>query len=540
MRGFSLPEVLIAMLILLIGATGIVKLQSLYLAANQQQVMRQQAQQLAKQKLADLKHYAAQYEWSGEGSAYADIKTNKGGSVLAGVVTIELADTSETMSFDRQWVVSDLFYVDTNNDNHKDDWLTHNEVLAAGLAVHNPPDLKRVEIIVSWQDDTAETASVRLNSSITAATDGLGYQSVRFEGGHSESPRIKRSYLEGTMRVEHETGAKQVISTSVPEIAVNMQQVTFSALGFINQAGGAVVSSIEEFTTVNCQCALAGTGQGFSPSMATWEHQSPGVKRGQAIIKTIGKNERPEQPALCNTCCRDHHDTLDMLNHEQYYRSDNGLPHKHFLQDEQGKWHLASNPGDQYTENCRFKRVDGEFLLYPDWHLYSLVVMPQMPVGNESVIMNYKHYLNELLSRYADGSPLPPKPVGYDIRLAQPGQQLMARGIYIERLTQAHLAAVREAKRNKVADWLTMIPFYDVDLTGLANWETDVPSVLSVSNASTSDSSARYRRGFISRLTSGEGVVSATIADGNTGVAGAQGHFPLAGSKTDAVRVFVH
>ena len=88
-RGFSLVEVLIASLIIMLGVSGVVSLQSAYMRSDAQTAYRHAALRLAQNKFDDLRQFEAIESAAGM-IAYDDIADNVGGTINPGQVDVTL------------------------------------------------------------------------------------------------------------------------------------------------------------------------------------------------------------------------------------------------------------------------------------------------------------------------------------------------------------------------------------------------------------------------------------------------------------------
>jgi Tfp pilus assembly protein PilV len=245
-------------------------------------------------------------------------------------------------------------------------------------------------------------------------------------------------------------------------------------------------------------------------------------------------NGNTSQDPLCIECCRDHHDTNidadDTVTGTQLYPayrpyighadfdSTTG-DHKHYKADG-----TVAAVGEDYIEACRLKRIDGWWRVVQDWLLIDLTAFgcdyfvgtattecppSATPVSSKEeefrtwvkeVLQSFVHYLDdnksvdtstsELPSFSSDVDPLlDPDESSDDINVTQGGnKQLIARGIYADVIFEPLGTDDEGAPRNarKVDDEyvtailpiysaddfekLQFLPFYDANMTLLANW----------------------------------------------------------------------
>jgi len=101
----------------------------------------------------------------------------------------------------------------------------------------------------------------------------------------------------------------------------------------------------------------------------------------------------------------------------------------------------------------------------------------------------------------------------------------------MERLYSNDIAYLNTLIEDRDDDWFSLIPFYDVNVTLLANWHSsDTQSVNILQQAIQTvenvgqDYYASYQRGLIETLTLGRSSVNAQMNGSNSGLVG---HAPL-------------
>lgn len=158
-------EVLVASLIIMVGVTGYVTLQTEYVVADRHLNLRRLAMQLAEEKLNDLSFYE-QLIASKSGRTYKGITNNNGGNITAGPRLIPLSNnTGDTHQFEISWQVTDLYYVDSDFDQIADLWVTKGHSLFPKL-LPNFSHLKMVVVEVKWLDLDGIVQKIVINSYI--------------------------------------------------------------------------------------------------------------------------------------------------------------------------------------------------------------------------------------------------------------------------------------------------------------------------------------------------------------------------------------
>jgi Tfp pilus assembly protein PilV len=164
-KGFSLVEVLVAALMMMLGVTGYISLQSQYVRAQAKLNLRGVALQLAQQKLDDLYRFTQSSDGHGV-PMYAQLQSELGGQLSAGTITTMLSkDPHNTYEFDLSWQVTTVYFVDTDDDGLADQWLTESDLTLLSLENHSGT-LKVVNVQVAWLDRQGNEQKVTLQGNI--------------------------------------------------------------------------------------------------------------------------------------------------------------------------------------------------------------------------------------------------------------------------------------------------------------------------------------------------------------------------------------
>ncbi len=137
-RGFSLIEVLIALVVLAVGFAAVAKFQATVFEYSAGAKERAIAARLAEEKIADLRHYETLPATTGE-IAYQDIRTN----------TVGTTEEISKVTYTRRWAVTNHYYSSTFG-------------TPATESVPTPapayPDFKLATVTVGWtdQDDVVQ------------------------------------------------------------------------------------------------------------------------------------------------------------------------------------------------------------------------------------------------------------------------------------------------------------------------------------------------------------------------------------------------
>jgi Tfp pilus assembly protein PilV len=538
--GFSLVEVLIASLMIMLGVTGYVTLQSEFVMADSKMNLRNVALQLAQEKLDDLASFS-QIESEPNQFSYNDIGANTGGQLPSGNVDIALGNNQINIrTFKRTWQVVNKYFIDTDDDKQADTWvgLNHPKLVPPIPIVAGQ---KSISIKIDWLDYQGTEQSLVLNGTITPVPQSRSILALSALASVDQTPQINFSLSSIPDSHINSLGKNEFVQSASPKM-VQAQRVDLSFEKYRYVNGQDIKINQSDFSTIACRCELVGIGQGKTPSMSIIHNGRLDMEKEQVREKMTGKPVSTGQASLCSQCCNDHHDSEETIIDEHFYRAENGLAHKHFQRRADTSYVPASLPGDEYDEVCRFRRVDGYFVLYPDWQLVELVVLSPDYLLDSNKQATYSAYLSALLSSGIDYSRRPGRPVNRDVDLSLKGRQLTVRGVYLDRLRSSDRALLQAKIAAGQTDWLSLTPYYDINLTLLADWATGVPAIATISNDSIisfpADSYQYYQvysRGRLAIISAGLTTISARASMYNSSLAGVPAitPFELASFKQD-------
>lgn len=271
-----------------------------------------------------------------------------------------------------------------------------------------------------------------------------------------------------------------------------------------------------------------------TPHRTVWNGSALEQEYGVQISKVVGQpsdlsnNGTTNQDQLCIQCCADHHDTKATTTESG---TNPGYPayrpyvavsefiaatgdHKHYKADGTE----ATTTSDVYVEACRMKRIDGFWRVVADWQLIDLAVYgcdyfvdtatyqcPPSATASSTKLESYRTWLKNVLKAfvgYVDtnkstntvSAALPTFSSGVaplldvnasnnDITLSAGNtKQLITRGIYADVVFKkkssgtpravdvAYVSAILPVYTSNDFSKLQYLPFYDANLTLLANW----------------------------------------------------------------------
>jgi Tfp pilus assembly protein PilV len=520
--GIGLIEVLLAVLVIGLGVVGLVKLQGTVFREGGTAKTHAIAAQLARGKLDDLRNFSQLAAGAAGVYGYDEIGNNAGGaentdgSLQLPTGNVVVSNTTYNLT----WTATAAYYCGA--------------VGAAPSATNCTPakprpDFYAVKVTVSWTEQngsaTGATNTEILDDSVSA-TDPLSGALSLLTGASSTAPVV--GYRPGQ--------APQVLAI---DISASQKKETTNPTPTLNKQGNAIINTIasyetirysatdntitrEQFITLNCSCTQQAAGTAYNLF-------------GQQVNKRRGVPSDNYQASQCTVCCRDHHDdsTCDTSTssgknkcYDPYrpttdYHSSGD--HNHY----NANGSPANNTGDTYREACRLKRVDGYLTVAQDWHMVALNVIPQNffapnNTPDTTAITNYGTYVKDYIKSLITGSAAPAKiwPVIATVN-KNSNYQLNARGIYLDYLDSSKITTLSARLSSNDATVYQDIPFYEVNLTKLAQWNSDNNPVATVRNdqlVTETSGQNLYTRGLVTGVSAGTANVTASTYASNTGV----------------------
>lgn len=544
-HGFSLIEVMLAVLVLSVGILGVAKFQGTLLQSGSETKAKSAALTLAQQKIDDLRSFgqleagtdcSGTCDWSAftvnqltsKPMAYAYIAENEGGR-LAPNTTFDYTFNGE--NYKRTWEVKDE--TDTGLEEKLD-------------------SMKWVKVDVEWQDQNGDPQIVSLESLIPAISPALTNVANPGAGASPTPPNF--IYTPGAapdvIKVEIDAGDGQYKETSkvLPDVSQDGDNnlVTFSAVTYTTSLGVSTADNIDEYSNINCKCTLnASDSAGYTPARFKWNNTTKEFydKRGEVVTKTTGSEDNNGSgsetlvASLCTQCCRDHHDSGHSAT--KYVLGTTGSnDHDHYDSD----GNIANSAGDDYLEVCRFKSIDGILSTFQDWQLKTATTLPDTYLYDGTLTQTaYKNYVSDYIRSYTEGGTAPTALTSRDITdLLQGGNKvLLARAIYIDEVedeNSEYSTCVSEIGTADLAcenvNPIKITPFTEINLTKLANWAStnctdDGGTGACVRSDPIEDeglSENNYTRGLVtasnSSTPSAVATITASINAGNSGIVG--------------------
>lgn len=529
-RGLALMDVLLAMLLVGVGVVALAKLQAVVMKEGGSAQARAVAAQLAREKLDDLRNYSQLASGAAGVFGYDEIGTNTGGAeqsdgslrIASGAVTVS------DVSYSRTWSGAGYYYCALG--------AAPQATNCSGATAKIRPDFKKLRVTVAWTESSGTAQSLVVEDTVSATDPVLGATAL-INGATSSGPIVQ--YRPGSapqvIAIDVGGGQKKETTNPTPTLTRKTQNSpivnTIARYETIRYSTENNTITRQEFITLNCVCQQAGSGSAYN------------LQR-QKVTKRIGTpvvdNQRP-QAAECAVCCRDHHDDASCIETSSAGRKGCYDPfrpqddyhstgdHNHYNANGQ----LANDNGTEYQEACRLERIDGLLEVAQDWNLVTLSEIPEEYFTDSDNIARYGDYVKDYVAAYLAGATPPEKVWEPDLVVSRSAnKQALGRGLYVDYLSDEE----KQAYANRIAEGEATVfqelPFYEVNLTKLAQWTTSQGSsciepgagsncIASVTNDQIKTEAATenlYSRGKITGRNFGITDVLVSARKGNTGV----------------------
>lgn len=587
-KGFSLIEVMVSLVILALGMLGIAKLQANLIQVSSDANQRTVAVSLAQQKLDDLKSFAkltvgtstdsVPDNWAAVSGTIADtnlafdhIADNQGGAMCSSGL-----DTAEALVVATH-CPNAANLTSIGNYNYELNWDVTNYVYVAGVATATAAttdiDFKRVVVNVAWTDESGNNQNITLDTVIDSYAPALSALANNSSTGGSPpkafyTPEAAPDVLNDNVgQNDLGDGLKRQTSKPLPDAvktgADSNTLVTFEVVTFHENPADSnefFADRQEEFLTVDCKCTLsAANGTAYPPGHVVWDESED--DRYDYVGTPVSKptstqtNNANAVDDICAVCCRDHHDVTSTALDPKVRFDGQAVAagdHNHYKAD--GTVAVA---GEEYIEACRFKRIDGVMRVFQDWNLQDLVVMNRDDLDEgDPLQVQYASYVNQLLLDHAESTALATKPaLRTPLTIPMPDPvQLESRGVYLDKVYNLATGALSSEYASYIADSnnldrLEKIPFAQVNLSLLSQWLSEDDTKVTVTSedvATISDPAnsyyGTYSRGEITPLVAvaSPGVdITSTMDPTNDGITQIAVNPSPASPKSDTMAVTV-
>jgi prepilin-type N-terminal cleavage/methylation domain-containing protein len=352
-QGFSLIEVMIAVVVL---STGL-----LALAALQANLTRSAADSKARSRVAALV------------SSRMDQLRAQGYASAASVGAVACVSNNDVCAAQGDAAISGLSITQTVTEN----------VLAGSTDAR----YKVVRVAATWSDASGNQRALTMDSVLSPtaldASDTLVDKELAGDSGKAPIVRTTNPAVPGMIPIAVSTTDSTAATNPRPELLSqgNNSSITgtkFDVLTYTNESSNSArIQRRVETTVIGCTCQYGAGGNSLPeiyrqaqwPAVwtgARYEVYKPDNTATQPAGATLasGPASGVSQSPLCTECCRDHHDgasaSVAKFDPERSAVTGETLVHTHYNRDNQDNLVIVANNGNgTYLEACRMIRVDG-------------------------------------------------------------------------------------------------------------------------------------------------------------------------------------
>lgn len=503
--GFSLLEVLIAVVVLSVGL--------LALAALQGALTRSSADAKMRGRVAAML------------TTHMDSLRNGGyGNLTVGTTTFDVVDACDGDSTD---------WLDCAREQAGLPTLDVEQVItvwfgagsfASSNAEQDPalPQFKRIVLTSTWTDTggvdhsqsiTSDVSSMSLTNNIVVPPDPLATPT----GG--PIVRTISPATAGVIPIAISNDSNAATTNPMPELVgqQNNQQIVgtrFSVLNYASSFGSSVVIQKRfDNEVVKCRCQYGAGGVNLPeiyrtalwPAIWTGEGYEVADVSGTAPGQTHASGPRAgvQQSALCQECCRDHHDN-DLNAEVRFDPERTGSLAKHNPDANGVLVPVVDMQAGEYVDSCRLIRVDGFWRTASDAYERNHSLLETQPQGSveaksglptTAAVDAYDDFVRQYLRAYTGADAFYPEGTfGHnagEINIAAVSntdyRYLHVRGLYVDYLEEEALEKLAEVRADTDDQGqcptdtpneecvMPYLPFTTVNLTEIANW-LEVPA----------------------------------------------------------------
>lgn len=519
-RGFSLIEVMVAVVIL---ATGLLALAALQAAITRNAADARSRSQVAAFVDLAIEQVRASAAGSGAGRGFVNVPPGTGWVqpwTAAEVTALEARAGVSNLSIN----VSGTMY-----EGRTGSFVVYPATSPALSA--KVPQYKELDVVATWNDATGTPRRYELTAIISPRTtidSGTPFQQQTSPSNNSSVPVVRTAtpvepgvipIAIGNDRDTAATNPKPTISSG------NVIRTSYEVLTYRNLTGGDAQQQKRVETAVigcSCQAGTAPASTDVLRATAQWPAYWNGERytlytpnptaNAPGVAAATGPATGVTQDILCTECCRDHHDNAG-TGHVKFdpFRTD---AHTHYTR---ASGTLAAATGtDPYLESCRMIRVDGFWRTAQDLDVKHFGLLETTTVGlkaaksplpfqNPDAPVNsateyYESFVIDFLKfNYLPGQTPQSADALYEskglnaparITISRPSpvdeRYLHTRGLYVDKLESEAISKVQEAALGcpsgtpPVECILPLLPFTGINLTEPAFWSSANSSALTV------------------------------------------------------------
>jgi type IV pilus modification protein PilV len=515
--GFSLIEILIAVVVLATGLLALTALQGRLAQASSEAKTRSRVASMLASRLDELR--AGQYD-----NAALDVGSDGTASntfnCVSNVPTWLCTAQSESAVTGLSVGQQVSRYLGTTGSSGSF------TVSSAAAATVSTPEFKRIVLTATWDDASGGGHRLSVSTDISPLSLRSSLIPKQPGGAGSGGNPIVRQDTPATDGVIPLTVGNEATAASNPRPEIleghgNNRDIVgtrFDVLTYSGNTGEAVIQRRVETSVIKCTCSYgaggaANLGEIYAEPQwpVTWDGTKYRLVKSAEDAEAPGVSENAgpadvDQSALCTECCRDHHDKAGMSADESFdpERLDKTgvVPYVKYNA-------LGVVAVGQYVNACRLVRVDGFWRTASDMYSRHFALLPtkaKAPSTNpatsglpqDAAVTTYETFVKEYLGGITGAAATPPSnadtlfsgtayasiqqtsPEAIGLEASPDVRYLHARGLYIDNLGPDARDMLVKALANKPkycpdADSdaecvLLYLPLSTVNLTEIANW----------------------------------------------------------------------
>ena len=539
-QGFSLLEVLIAVVILSFGLLALAALQGSLFKTSSEAKAQSVGLALAQEKLEFFRGYKDLTIYQGIDSSASAESVSEGG-----------IDYSRNWTVDRCAfaIATQRFVCGVSNTGalSKTTYVANNE-------------FKRITVNVTWTDAQSAAQRVSLEEAIAAIDPSDSAKVGKLTSGTKPRGPEVRIYdpskqQQGVIPIAISEGTDTAATNPKPLVnGSNVIETRFDVLTYSDARddGTALAQARTETSVVGCTCDTATAAAGGAKRPSFWdgtrytEPEDATSVIAASYVPPAGASTSATQSALCTICCRDHHDPSTLPVGAAKF-DPRHTTHDHYLLNASTGALTGPVTSGKYTEACRVIRVNGLFRvaadMYDDYQNFLATKNDNTTTAflpTTTATTNYQNFVKAYLdsrvvnqaSTAAYNNVLPidnasavtalesansiyyTQPTAINFQSSDTAKWLHLRGLYIDYLEDKARQAITDAKSTCTAAGggapsttdlescvLKVLPFTSINLTELANYSPLSGTQIVVANANFIDtlSSTAPVRGKVTR-----------------------------------------
>jgi prepilin-type N-terminal cleavage/methylation domain-containing protein len=461
--------------------------------------------------------------------------------------------------------------------------------VAGAPAAGQKAEFKSVLVTATWTDATGQPRSVSMNSAISALALDVNNPLVDNNSNNNppKNPVVRQANPEtaGMIPIALGTGESTAASNPTPE-QVGQQTggaiigTRFNVLTYKPEGNNlAVIQDRVETEVIKCTCQYGAGGNNLgeiyraSQWPAVWTGtrydvfipDAGGTPPGQAYAS--GPKSGVAQSALCQECCRDHHDNPANTTNAKFDPETTATTYKKYYLSGGTLTEQTNTTSGTYIDACRIIRVNGMWRTAADMYQRQFALLETQSdngtppkqaksgIPTPTVVTSYTTFVKDYLKQYDGSVATAPtnattlfddtarglnNPATISIELPQTVdptnpdyRYLHSRGLFVDYLekqardTLAQSLAKRRAKGECGATStglpdcvLPFLPFTTINLTEISTWARTDANILNINTSNLLDYAKNFPSGGRTEgKAAGTASVTSTLRVSNSGVA---------------------